>query len=105
MSNRDLDKRGPRFSPGDCVRVADRSVAGHCRTPFYLRGKRGKIVSLAGRHRDPEKLAYQKPGLPERHLYRVRFEQSMLWNNEIGTVRDTLMADIYEHWLIPTARE
>jgi nitrile hydratase len=81
------------------VCVDDRLVLGHCRTPWYLRGKRAIIASVQGAFHDPEKLAYHKPGLPHRVLYKVRFRQSDLWTNYPGRPQDELEADIFEHWL------
>ena len=90
-----------RFSPGDGVRVAARPAVGHCRTPWYLRGKAGVIASVQGTFRDPESLAYHKPGLPEKVLYKVRFRQSEVWGHYHGPAADLLEADIFEHWLEP----
>jgi nitrile hydratase len=81
------------------VRVADRPVAGHCRTPFYLRGKHGVVAAIQGTFRNPEGLAYHKPGLPALPLYKVRFKQSELWARYAGPAGDELEVDIYEHWL------
>jgi nitrile hydratase len=91
----------PRFAPGDKVRVADRSAVGHCRTPWYLRGKRGEITSIHGTFRDPERLAYHQPGLPAQVLYKVRFKQREIWGRYDGPTTDQLEADIFEHWLEP----
>jgi nitrile hydratase len=93
-----------RFGPGDAVRVADREVAGHCRTPWYLRGKTGVIASVHGTFRDPESLAYHKPGLPAQVLYKVRFRQHDLWHSYDGPPSDQLEADIFEHWLEPEGK-
>jgi nitrile hydratase len=90
-----------RFAPGDPVRVARRAALGHCRTPWYLRGKRGVIASIHGTFRDPESLAYHKPGLPAHVLYKVRFKQSEIWDRYDGPQGDQLEADIFEHWLEP----
>jgi len=105
MSTPAPDVAPPRFAPGERVRVAVGPALGHCRTPFYLRGQTGTVVSVAGRYRDPEKLAYHRPGLPARYLYRVRFAQTSIWRNAAETAEDTLVADIYEHWLDPDRRE
>ena len=88
-----------RFKPGDCVRVGARATTGHCRTPYFLRGKTGVIAEVLGRFRDPERLAYHQPGLPAQILYKVRFAQTHIWSGYTGAAVDTLEADIYEHWL------
>ena len=89
------------YAPGDTVRVAARPVIGHCRTPWYLRGKRGVVAQLQGRFRNPERLAYNKPGLPALTLYKVRFRQCDLWEHYSGPDGDNLEVDIYENWLEP----
>ena len=65
------------FASGERVRVLAHTIAGHCRTPLYLKGKVGEVIELAGAWRNPESLAYHKPGLPKRNLYRVRFRQEI----------------------------
>lgn len=92
---------GCRFTAGDRVEVARHPALGHCRTPWYLRGKAGVVASVHGAYRDPERLAYHKPGLPLRVLYKVRFQQRDLWPAYPGPAGDHLEADIYEHWLEP----
>lgn len=94
-----MTEPAPRFRPGEPVRVDDRLALGHCRTPWYLRGKTGVIASVQGRFHDPEKLAYHKPGLPRQVLYKVRFRQCDLWKTYQGAEQDQLEADLYEHWL------
>ena len=89
----------PRFAAGDAVRVADRPVLGHCRTPWYVRGKPGVVAAVHGAYRNPEQLAYHLPGLPEQVLYKVRFAQSALWQRYVGATGDDLEVDIFEHWL------
>ena len=93
-----------RFEPGDAVRISDRAVLGHCRTPFYLRGKPGVVAAIQGIFRNPEVLAYHKPGLPMLTLYKVRFRQRDLWGRYAGPACDELEVDIYEHWLEPEDR-
>jgi hypothetical protein len=93
-------KIAARFRPGEAVRVDSRPVEGHCRTPWYLRGKPGTIAAVQGAFRDPERLAYHRPGLPERVLYKVRFRQHDIWPAYDGP-DDHLEADVYEHWLRP----
>ncbi len=94
-------KQMHEFGAGSHVRVRDDASLGHCRTPVYLRGQFGTIVSIAGRFKDPERLAYHKPGLPLQTLYRVRFDQNVLWPGYSGAAGDDIEADIFEHWLEP----
>ena len=89
------------FAPGSLVRVSDRASLGHCRTPVYLRGRTGTVVEIAGRFKDPERLAYHKPGMPLQTLYRVRFLQRDLWPGYDGQANDEIEADLFEHWLEP----
>ena len=94
-----------RFAPGDRVRVRpDWPEAGprrvHIRTPHYLRGRVGIVERLFGAFPNPEELAFGKPGTPPQPLYQVRFEQAPLWADSSSTA-DTVVADIYEHWLEP----
>jgi len=93
------------FKIGDRIRVKTLVPTGHCRTPYYLRGKAGVVETDIGAFRNPEELAYHRNGLPERELYRVRFEQLQLWPYYEGSTSDTLVADIYEHWLEPAPKE
>jgi hypothetical protein len=95
----------PRFRPGDAVRIRGFPPFGHCRTPWYSRGRTGVITMIQGAFRDPERLAYHKPGLPLQILYKVRFRQGGLWDPYRGPAGDWLYADISEHWLEPAARE
>lgn len=96
-----MTSRTPRYKSGDPVRVDDRDVAGHCRAPWYLRGHMGVVVEVLGNFRDPERLAYLRPGLPRQILYKVRFKQTDLWPDYVGPARDHLEADITENWLEP----
>jgi len=88
-----------RFSAGDAVKIDDRPALGHCRTPWYLRGHVGVVAEVLGKFRDPERLAYHRPGLPALILYKVRFRQKDIWPQYSGPAADTLEADIYEPWL------
>jgi len=94
----------PMFRPGDRVQVRADEPPHHCRTPYFLRGRRGTVEDLLGVFRNPETLAYHKPGLPRKALYRVRFAQSDLWPGYKGSLVDSLVADLYEHWLIADSR-
>ncbi len=90
-----------RFAPGDRVFVDKHYPRGHCRTPFYIRGKTGVVERICGEFANPEDLAYGRDGLPKRPLYRVRFRQTDLWPAYTGEADDTVDVEIYEHWLKP----
>jgi len=88
------------FGVGTKVRVRSLDMQGHCRTPSYLRGKPGIVIAVQGEFRNPEKLAYHKPGLPRQPLYMVRFCYADVWpGRRSGGERDSIVADIYQHWL------
>ena len=90
-----------QFSPGDDVRVRPDNHNGHHRTPWFVKGKIGRIRKLAGVFLNPESRAYGGEGLPKQPLYAVEFYQSDVWGNEYrGPRSDTLVVDIYEHWLV-----
>ena len=72
----------------------------HIRTPGYLRGHVGIVDRLLGSFPNPEDLAFGRPGLPRRALYRIIFRHNELWP---GRSADQVTADIYEHWLEPVA--
>jgi nitrile hydratase len=90
-----------RFATGARVQVRSIHPPGHVRTPHYLRGRQGVVEGIAGHYANPEELAYGRGGLPRRALYRVRFAQTALWPDYAGAPADTLVADLYEHWLEP----
>lgn len=92
-----------RFKVGDSVIVDDRPVVGHCRTPQFVRGHQGIVAEIQGAFRDPERLAYHRPGLPALVLYKVRFNQKDLWPDYTGDEADQLEMDIYDNWLKPGA--
>ena len=39
------------------------------------------------------------PGLPKKALYLVKFKQKDVWESYEGSDKDSIAADIYEHWL------
>ena len=71
----------------------------HIRTPHYLRGRSGVVERVFDAYPNPEGLAFGQPGLPAQPLYQVCFAQAPLWST--GSAADTLVADLYEHWLEP----
>lgn len=90
-----------RYAVGDRVRVSRREVEGHCRTPYYLRGKRGVVTRHFGEFRNPEALAYHRPGMPLQPLYQVEFALGEVWGAQKADGRIRIAADIYGHWLEP----
>jgi nitrile hydratase len=90
----------PRFRAGDVVRVKRGAAPGHMRTPWYLRGRAGRVERLCGHFANPEELAYRRDGRPPLPLYRVRFALGELWG-EAADGGDTLDAELFEHWLEP----
>ena len=90
-----------RFPVGAAVRVRRAFPPGHVRTPWFIRGQSGVISQIAGCYPNPEELAYGRSGKPELALYRVRFALAAVWPDYTGAALDTLVLDIYEHWLEP----
>jgi nitrile hydratase subunit beta len=87
----------PKFQPGDLVLVDDRDHTGHCRTPTFVRGHKGRVRKMLGLYKNPEELAYYKDAA-ELPLYDVVFEWREVWGED-GP--DEIAADIFEHWLNP----
>jgi hypothetical protein len=88
-----------RFAAGDKVTVREDYPPGHIRTPVYIRGKQGVVTRCFGTFRNPERLAIGQDGSPKKVLYEVQFRQTDLWPDYQGGAADTLLIDIYEHWL------
>lgn len=88
-----------RFAKGDRVRVKHGPPEAHCRTPYYLRGKAGIVISCVDAYRNPAQLAFHKPGLPARPLYRVYFAADEVWPQDNDGRDDSIVADLFEHWL------
>lgn len=92
---------GVRFSSGMSVRVCERRTTGHHRTPRYVQGHTGIVLSLIGCFPWPEHLAERRQDGPLAALYRVRFRQAELWPDYAGAPSDDLDIELYEHWLEP----
>ena len=88
-----------RYGPGDRVRVRDDTPQGHHRTPWFVKGKTGRVLAVCGVFRNPESLAHGGDGQPPQALYRVEFAQSDVWPDYAGPETDSITADVYEHWL------
>ena len=73
----------------------------HYRTPVYIQGKSGIVERVQGEFRNPEQLGYGGDGLPKRPLYLVRFAQDEVWPSYGGGSADSVLVDLYEHWLSP----
>lgn len=91
----------PSFAPGDHVQIVDLKKPGHVRTPIYVRDKTGTIEQVCGVFDSPEERAYGRIGATSVPLYRVRLRQRDLWPDYDGPAHDTLVLEIYEHWLRP----
>jgi nitrile hydratase len=89
----------PAFKKGDEVRIRADHPQGHHRTPWFIKGKTGVVDDLAGAFVNPETHAYGESGLPRMPLYRVRFNQSDIWQDYGGNPHDTLFVDVFQHWL------
>ena len=90
-----------KYSPGDQVKVRAESHPGHHRTPWFIKGKTGRVSAARGAFHDPETRAYSGSGLPKQPLYTVEFDQTIVWDGYTGTSNDKLLIDIYQHWLEP----
>jgi nitrile hydratase len=86
---------------GDRVEILDLGKPGHVRTPLYVRNKPGVIDHVCGTFENPEERAYGRVGRERIALYRVRFRQRDLWPDYAGPEQDSLVIEIYEHWLRP----
>ena len=90
-----------RYANGAPVRIRVDAPAHHCRTPAYIQGRRGVVVAWCGVYPNPESLAHGGDGLPAQPLYRIRLRQTDLWPDYAGHPADTLLVDVYQHWLQP----
>jgi nitrile hydratase subunit beta len=87
------------------VRVRALFPPGHCRTPYYTRGRCGTVLGLADHQPNPEELAYGRKRLPRLPVYRVRFACSELWLDPPGAAADAVIVDLFEPWLEPAVGE
>jgi nitrile hydratase beta subunit-like protein len=89
------------FALGERVWIVDLGKPGHVRTPTYVRGKTGVIETCCGDFENPENRAYGRVGRERIPLYRVRLQQRDLWPDYQGSEKDSLVLEIYHHWLRP----
>lgn len=94
-----------QFVSGQRVRIRPVEPVGHCRTPGYIRGATGVVERELGAFRNPEDLAYGGTGLPPSKLYWIRLNLIELFAAYAGAPSDTLLVEVYEHWLAPVATE
>jgi len=87
------------YEAGEIVRIRDIGKLGHVRTPQYVRNKVGSIDSYVGLFENPEERAYGRIGCEPIPLYRVKLKQNDLWPDYEGSECDTLVLEIYDHWL------
>lgn len=94
---------GPRI--GDEVAVRTAEPRHHHRTPWFVKGRSGRIRAIRGPFLDPESRAHGGDGLPKRLLYSVEFRQVDVWGERYReNSRDSLLVDIFEQWLEPVER-
>lgn len=92
-----------RFNVGQKVRVLELNKEGHIRTPHYIRRKTGTVIQYCGSFLNPEDLAQGNTAGPIVENYRVEFRQKDLWPDYDGPEKDSLVIEIYHHWLAPVA--
>ena len=93
---------GKPLDIGAAVRVASRFPdKGHVRTPYYLRGKRGRVVRYFGVFLDPTALAVDAARPEACHLYQVQFEYDEVWGPALSEPSGTtkIVADLFDQWL------
>jgi nitrile hydratase subunit beta len=90
-----------KFNPGSPVRIRMDDPPIHHRTPWYVKGKTGRVDAVYDPWPNPEEMAYGRTDKPPVRLYRIEFEQPHLWNDYTGPQSDKLVIDIFEHWLEP----
>ena len=87
------------YRVGEVVTVAARGHGGHHRTPFYIKGRTGRIERVHAAFPNPETRAYGDDGLPEVPLYLVSFARSDLWPDKAAGAGHRVYVDVFEHWL------
>jgi nitrile hydratase len=92
--------QGPaRFKAGDPVVVRNDHPTGHTRSPRYLRGRRGTIVTVNDAFVFPDSNA-QGRGEDPQWCYSVRFTGAELWGRDADPTL-TVTADLWEPYLEP----
>ena len=91
----------PRFAVGQQVEVLELNKSGHIRTPHYIRRKTGTVIQYCGTFLNPEDLAQGNSAGAAVENYRVAFRQKEIWPAYQGSEKDTLVMELYHHWLAP----
>jgi nitrile hydratase len=90
----------PLFSPGDRIRIKNRTPIGHYRVPHYLRGRAGIVDSIIEPVAvDNEEEGYGRNAGSRRHYYRIAVPLTEIWPDYVGAARDGLYIEVYETWL------
>lgn len=95
-----LHKMDKAFKIGEKIIVESRKSEGHCRTPSYIRGKKGIIERICGKFPNPEQIAKCHKDPEVITLYRCQFYLTDVFDNYKGKNTDTIELEIYEHWLL-----
>jgi nitrile hydratase len=90
----------PLFSPGERVRISNRSPVGHYRVPTYLRGKTAVVEAvIEPTGVDNEEEGYGRNAGNRRHYYRLALPMAEIWSGYAGEQRDGLRIEVFETWL------
>ena len=95
----------PLYAMGQAVRVLELDKPGHIRTPYYIRHQTGRVIQFCGSFLNPEDLAVGNAGGRVVECYRVEFLQREVWSEYSGAPEDTIVIEIYEHWMEPVGGE
>ena len=91
------ETNAPTYSVGDAVRVKHNLPDRHTRRPGYTAGRRGQIVSCAGRH--PLADANARGETKNEFLYSVVFDAAELWPEAVDSP-DKVYVDLWESYLV-----
>ena len=91
-----------RFADGRRVRVKALYPPGHCRTPFYTRGRVGTVLGVADHQPNPEELAYGRDGPARAWPSTVSASRTpSSGRTRRRRSRDAVVVDLFEPWLEP----
>ena len=97
ISGRSDEAPPARHRPGERVRARNMHPRHHTRTPRYVRGKTGTVVSDRGVFTLPDSHA-QNAGHSPQHVYAVGFAARELWGED-APARDSVVIDLWEDYL------